>query len=276
MSSALTQLVTIFNGSGYQAWADQMMAYLDFQGLSLIVLGGITCPVVPEETKDNKDLVTKMEEKEEKWVMQDKQARGAIYLRITPAIKSQVSGDTSQKVWESLKSKFGIAGLPVIFTDFKQAIQFQLSGNDPRPEISKLMENFDKLAANKVKLPEFVKAMIFITALPAKYDNVSAVMLAKAKLEDLSLQGAVEIIVAEWERQTHGSSLNKMSNIKRKTKDPSFKQQRQQNHPTNNNPGQTSSFPNPNYQCGNSGSKKEEGEEGPKTAASAPQSHCCH
>ena len=68
--------------------------------------------------------------------------------------------------------------------------------------------------------------MAFVT-LPAKYDNVSAVMLAKAKLEDLSLQTTVEIIVAEWERQTHGSSLNKMSNIKRKTKDPSFKQQHQ-------------------------------------------------
>ena len=78
MSSSLTQLVTVFNGTGYQAWADQMMAYLDFQGLSVITLGGITCPEVPEIAKDksNADLVAKMEEKEEKWVTQDKQARG--------------------------------------------------------------------------------------------------------------------------------------------------------------------------------------------------------
>ena len=164
MSSSLTQLVTVFNGTGYQAWADQMMAYLDFQGLSVITLGGITCPEVPEIAKDksNADLVAKMEEKEEKWVTQDKQARGAIYLRITPAIKSQVVGNTSKEVWDALKKKYGVAGLPVIFTDFKRAIQFQLSGNDPRPEISKLLENFDWLETNKVLLPEFVKAMIFI------------------------------------------------------------------------------------------------------------------
>ena len=256
MSSSLTQLVTVFNGTGYQAWADQMMAYLDFQGPSVITLGGITCPEVPEIAKDksNADLVAKMEEKEEKWVMQDKQARGAIYLRITPAIKSQVIGNTSKEVWDALKKKYGVAGLPVIFTDFKRAIQFQLSGNDPRPEISKLLENFDRLETNKVILPKFVKAMIFITALPPKYDNICSVMLAKAKLEEMNLQGASEVVVAEWECQTHGSSLNKMSNIKRKNKDPSFKQQRQQN--PSNKPDQSSSFPNSNNQHGNSGGKK--------------------
>ena len=86
------------------AWADQMMAYLDFQGLSMITLGGITCPEVPELAKDKSDadLVAKMEEKEEKWVMQDKQAQGVIYLRITPAIKIQVVGNMSATAFTCL------------------------------------------------------------------------------------------------------------------------------------------------------------------------------
>ena len=155
--------------------------------------------------------------------------------------------------------------MPVIFTDFKRAIQFQLSGNDPRPEISKLLENFDRLETNKVILPEFVKAMIFITALPAKYDNICSVMLAKAKLEEMNLQAAAEVVMAEWECQTHGSSLNKMSNIKRKNKDPSFKQQHQQN--PFNKPGQSSSSPNSNNQHGSSGGKKKK-EKKPKSSSS--------
>ena len=47
MSSTLTQLVTVFNGSGYHAWADKMMAYLDFQGLSMIVNRDLDQPSVP-------------------------------------------------------------------------------------------------------------------------------------------------------------------------------------------------------------------------------------
>jgi len=48
MSSTLTQLVTVFNGTGYNAWADKMMAYLDFQGLSMIVTEDFNQPIVPE------------------------------------------------------------------------------------------------------------------------------------------------------------------------------------------------------------------------------------
>ena len=47
MSSTLTQLVTVFNGTSYNAWADKMMAYLDFQGLSMIVNREIDQPSVP-------------------------------------------------------------------------------------------------------------------------------------------------------------------------------------------------------------------------------------
>ena len=47
MSSTLTQLVMVFNGSGYNAWAKKMMAYLDFQGLSMIVNGDLDQPFVP-------------------------------------------------------------------------------------------------------------------------------------------------------------------------------------------------------------------------------------
>ena len=47
MSSTLTQLVTVFNGSGYNAWAEKMMVYLDFQGLSMIVNGELDQPTVP-------------------------------------------------------------------------------------------------------------------------------------------------------------------------------------------------------------------------------------
>ena len=141
MSSTLTQLVTVFNGTGYNAWADKMMAYLDFQGLSMIVNGEIDQPSVPTlitipatttvPASDNSLIVEARQEKADAWTLKDKQARGAIYLRLTPSIKSQVQAELSYTVWTNLKDKFGVAGLPVIYSDFKKAMSFQLSGNNP-------------------------------------------------------------------------------------------------------------------------------------------------
>ena len=62
MSSSLTQLVTVFNGTGYNAWADKMMAYLDFQGLSMIVLGDSPAPRVPSPISPATDAHTALME----------------------------------------------------------------------------------------------------------------------------------------------------------------------------------------------------------------------
>ena len=153
MSSTLTQLVTVFNGSGYHAWADKMMAYLDFQGLSMIVMGELLAPTVPAlvtivvtatmEAHDNSDVIEAKQEKLDTWTIKDKQAWGAIYLRLTPSIKSQVQADQSSDVWENLKDKFDDAGLLVIYSNFKKAMSIQLSGNNLCPEIAIFMKHFD-------------------------------------------------------------------------------------------------------------------------------------
>jgi len=85
MSSTLTQLVTVFNGSGYHAWADKMMAYLDFQGLSMIVNGDLIAPMVPAlvtiaatatmAAHDNSNVIEAKQEKLDAWTIKDKQAR---------------------------------------------------------------------------------------------------------------------------------------------------------------------------------------------------------
>ena len=78
MSSSLTQLVTVFNGTGYNAWADKMMAYLDFQGLSMIVLGDLKVPTllspVTPATAAHTALMEAKQEKFEQWTMKDRQA----------------------------------------------------------------------------------------------------------------------------------------------------------------------------------------------------------
>ena len=209
MSSTLTQLVMVFNGSGYNAWAEKMMAYLDFQGLSMIVNGELDQPTIPTlvtipgtatvAASDNSATIEARQEKADAWTMKDKQARGAIYIRLTPSIKSQVQAEYSETVWTNLKEKFGVAGLPVIYSDFKRAMSFQLSGNNPRPEISIFMEHFDRLESNNVTVSEFVKSMLFINSLPIKYDHLIAIMLQKVTIADIKPSIIADAVIAEWE-----------------------------------------------------------------------------
>jgi len=155
-----------------------MMAYLDFQGLSMIVNRDLDQPTVPTlvmiaatttvAASDNSAIVEDRQEKADAWTIKDKQAWGAIYLCLTPSIKSQAQADDSESVWKNLKEKFGVASLPVIYSDFKRAMSFQLSGNNPHPEISMFMEHFDQLKSNNLAISEFVKSILFINSLPIK------------------------------------------------------------------------------------------------------------
>ena len=119
----------------------------------MIMNGELDQPTVPTlltiavtttvAASDNSAIVEARQEKADAWMIKDKQAQGAIYLCLTPSIKSQVQADLSETVWTNLKEKFGVASLLVIYSDFKRAMSFQLSGNNLCPEISIFMEHFD-------------------------------------------------------------------------------------------------------------------------------------
>jgi len=195
-----------------------MDAYLGFQSLASVAKGTYPRPAGTDATDE---MI--------KWDNTDQSARGAIILRLTPSVRSAViSKATSNEVWEYLKEKYGKPGLATVYSDFKRLVTFQISGNDPRPEIAQFKELVDRLVANKVVLDEFIKAMIFVNALPAKYNTMIS-MVFQSDREKIRLDDVANIIVNEYERLSGGNGqVNKMTAIKRKTNNPSFKHQRQQ------------------------------------------------
>ncbi|KAF5318350.1 hypothetical protein D9611_014250 [Ephemerocybe angulata] len=175
MSNTLTTLVSVFDSTNYSTWSDLMWAYLEFQGLSLHVDGTLPRPTAAASSPTSEEL-----EAQAKWDMQDKQARGAIILRLTPSVRSVViPKKTSKEVWDLLKETYGTPGITVIYADFKKLVSFRFSGNDPRPELAKFQEFLDKLTANKVSFDPFIQTMMLINALPAKYDHLNALILQK-------------------------------------------------------------------------------------------------
>lgn len=70
------------------------------------------------------------------------------------------------EAWTAL---YGTPGASAIYADFKAAVKFYISGNShSAPEINQLAQIIEHLNINKVNLPELVRAMMLLNAIPQK------------------------------------------------------------------------------------------------------------
>src|SRR5436190_8821947 len=132
---------------------------------------------------------------------------------------------TSGSLWTVLKDTYGISGPAKVFADFKRTITFRISGNGhPAPEIIKLQNLIDQLRLENVVLDDFLQSMILLSAIPSKWDNVPATILATKKRDELTFTLVQEALVTEFERKNtnvnSGSSAKRISNVKRKGSEP--------------------------------------------------------
>ena len=232
MASTLITVVPVLDGTNFTAWAPKMKNYLMFQGWWDQVEEGIISR--PNEAAASTDEKVKKEALQaiKEWDKVDGMAMGAIGMRLTPNIANAIKDETcAGSVWDTLKKVYGQPGLPVIYSDFKKALQFRLSGSDPRPETAEIRLLLDWLHENKVEVPKFIKAMILISVIPKKWDTIVTLILQETDLKKITFDLVVNKIIAEHERTTNSGNLNKFSAIKRKGKNPQYNQQRQQKPP---------------------------------------------
>src|ERR1700733_3240880 len=108
-SNQLTSLVPIFDGSNYGTWTKAMKAFLMSQGYWGIVDGSITQPA-------DADLA-------QEWTRLDLMAKGHITLCLSPSIQEYVERfDSSLDTWTQIRDRYGVASVPSIYKDFKEAI----------------------------------------------------------------------------------------------------------------------------------------------------------
>ena len=94
---------------------------------------------------------------------------------------------TSNDLWKILKDAYGVSGPAKVFADFKKTITFRITGNGHlSPEIIKLQNLIDQLRLDGVELNDFLQSMILLSAIPSKWDNVPATILATKKKNELS------------------------------------------------------------------------------------------
>ncbi|GLB43949.1 hypothetical protein LshimejAT787_1501330 [Lyophyllum shimeji] len=213
-SNALFTLVPVFDGTNYVLWASNMSDVLRAQGLWQIVAGNDPKPEELDSTQTPAPTAAAIGEREKErlaWDKEDDKAVRMIRCRLSEGVKQQIAvGDSSEDQWN--KSKLYLGRL------------------NPDPEISKLVVLFERLTANSIELPEFVKAMILLVAIPQKWDTVPATLIQNKTVENLTLSVVREAIMAEYHRRStsNAHTANKISAVKRKGKAPAWQKQGQQ------------------------------------------------
>ncbi|KAF8881367.1 hypothetical protein BD779DRAFT_1675510 [Infundibulicybe gibba] len=128
-----------------------------------------------------------------------------------------------------LNTKYGVADPSQVFLDFRSALAVKISGDsNPEPEIMAMSTYFSHLTGNSVVLPPFVQAMILLSAIPSKWDNVGSQLLQTHSQSALTFEIVRIALVKEYQRCTAIKGpvqANKISGVKRKGKNPNWKEQ---------------------------------------------------
>ncbi|KAL7284806.1 hypothetical protein ACG7TL_002116 [Trametes sanguinea] len=232
MSNALQQLVPVLDGSNYTRWAELMKAYLQQQEVWYIVElpDGITAPTLAEDGSNRNEVIA--------WTTTQSKAMGSIRLRLNDEVAKLVKDATTAKeLWDDLKEFYGTTSALGAYSYYKAAVGTRIPLNEhPGPAIAKIQGNLDQLEGAGINIPANLRALMILDAAPSRYETAIQLCLNDNDLSELTTSAAREALVASWEATTTRGNRNKageakkLSAIKRKGKDPSFKQQQQQRH----------------------------------------------
>ena len=247
----LKTLVPLLDGLNWRIWETQMTAYLRSKGLWQIVIGRETRPddyppnraaitarpatddrpareAVPAYHVPEADRAARAKEQLD-WDTRDDMALGVITLCISHSLKVHIGEDaTASQCWNNLKTALSSKGATTIFNDFQRLINMHItSDKHPANDMDNMWELFERLKANEVDIPEVLRVLILLNALPTTLSVVSTITLQTQEKSDLDFNDTRQAIITEYERRSN-LSANKLSAVKRKGADPSFSSQKRQ------------------------------------------------
>ena len=189
MSSTISivLLVPLLDGTNYHQWAIAMKTYLQVQELWSIIGGNKTAPKRPaaldNAAKDEQKAIYNVDmaeykAKHETWTLKNEKAYGTILLHLSATIQATQKAITARNLWSELDEEFNQPHNMTIFSDFKYCLDYHLLGHsDPMPDILKIEDCFNCLANQQCSIPELIKGMILLNALPPKWHSIAEIYL---------------------------------------------------------------------------------------------------
>src|ERR1700744_3285904 len=215
MSSQLTSLVTLFDGSNWGIWSRAMKAFLMSQGLWGYVNSTIAMPTITADPNDPAQMAdhTAQQAALTAWNKADDQALGSIVLRLKPELQQHVTQATSATVWDALEQRYGAPTVPSIYKDFKEAISIRINPNQhPTTQFDKLSATFARLGAvtfgtgaatTNLSIKNQLQALIGLVTLPTKWDHLVPILCQSTTLENLKLSDVTMAAIGQFETETN-------------------------------------------------------------------------
>ena len=253
-ASGLDRSVPTFNGANWLEWSNKTKSYLQATGLWFVVsgrevpkhptLGAMpvlevgpareTSEAAGERLAAHTAALEDWREKSDanlEWETRDMKVLGFFKLKIVPSIHHLFENRTSSQVWNLLRERYQAVGVGALYADFVAATNFRLSGSgNPDPEIARLSHLFQKLHVNNLELPEMIKAMMLLRAIPQKWESIAQIAVQSNDPDRLTFEAIRQALITEFDRKAPATQLAKAarSSIKHKGPTPPFKPQQPQ------------------------------------------------
>ena len=218
MSNSLLNLVPVLDGTNYRVWSRSMKAYLRSQDLWLYVNGTWMCPGFADAAHPTAEERTARAN----WDKNNESAIGYITLCLNPTIYDKVTALTiAATIWTHLKTDYGAILPTVVFEFYKKSTTFKINPkHQPRPQIEYLEGLNTHLEAETVDIPDFVRAMTLLMALPHSWElPIIQAALASGQITQVTLANTKSIILHYWEAERAKKGVtshvaNKISAVK--------------------------------------------------------------
>src|SRR5712691_6891054 len=234
-------IVPKFKGTDYKDWAYAMQAALEGVDLWLISGApdpdhidrpGFADPANPTAAENTAWL---------QWDTADSRATG--YLKtycertvMERVLRNVVAAGTlnSKAIWDELKDLYDTTSAAKVFALFRQTREWRLDGNKhPITQLDALDYLYQQLETNGVTLDSFIQAMTLLSAIPSQWEPfVTPKLLEGGTITTVTYQAAKDAIHFQWDslqaqriaKKPH-AQVQKLSNVPRKGKTPSFQEQ---------------------------------------------------
>ncbi|KAF5361877.1 hypothetical protein D9756_002593 [Leucocoprinus leucothites] len=258
INNGASRIPVLQGPQNYQFWSMRMQGYLSMITTPGTPLTGWTVttglvpalpPVIAPAIDDDGNVTNAAEasasqalrlEEEHRRNFLEQSAIGLLIQAVPDSMLHLIVQGDPTATWDGLQRLYGVQGPASVYGDFVRAVSWSLPGNmDPAQSIAELESLFTQIEGATARLPEVIRAMILLRAVPQGMETLAQSILAnQTQMSQLTWDLVCSTIQAAWSQKPQ--------------------QQPQQQQPPNQGAGQKPGNP----QTGNPGGDGKKGKRG--------------
>ncbi|KAF5360493.1 hypothetical protein D9756_004525 [Leucocoprinus leucothites] len=226
INNGASRIPVLQGPQNYQFWSMRMQGYLSMittpgtpltgwtvtTGL-LPALPPVIAPAIDEEgnvsnaAEASASLALRTEEERRRNFL-EQSAIGLLIQAVPDSMLHLIVQGDPTATWDGLQRLYGVQGPASVYGDFVRAVSWSLPGNmDPAQSIAELESLFTRIEGATTQLPEVIRAMILLRAVPQGMETLAQSILAnQMQMSQLTWDLVRSAIQAAWSQKMTASA----------------------------------------------------------------------